>query len=158
MDHDAIVERMRLELTPGLYDEIRELWKSHSIAEDNRDILGLLATLTDDCVYRLPQTGDTWTGHDGARLFYTELLTAFPDIDFNLEEIVIGPQGVAETARVTATHQDRWLCYPGSGNPIEFRVVIFFPWDIERRLFHGETVFVDDFSALTPSLAGQAPS
>jgi len=44
-------ELLAREVTPELYREIRELWKAHSIAEDKRDIAGLIATLTPDCVY-----------------------------------------------------------------------------------------------------------
>src|SRR5690606_37079904 len=33
------------------YTAVRDLWKAHSLAEDARDIPGLMATLTDDCVY-----------------------------------------------------------------------------------------------------------
>ncbi len=89
----------------GEYTEIRELWKTHSLAEDNRDLPGLISTLTEDCVYEVMGTGARWEGHEGASRFYTELLTAFPDIHFDLEYIVIGPQGVCEEARVTATHR-----------------------------------------------------
>ena len=98
--HDAVVELLRRDLDQAEYDEIRELWKAHSIAEDNRDLPGLIATLTDDCVYELVQTEERWEGHEGAARFYTQLLTAFPDVKFMLTDIVIGPQGVVEQADV----------------------------------------------------------
>ncbi|HEX2496137.1 MAG TPA: nuclear transport factor 2 family protein [Gaiellaceae bacterium] len=123
-------------------EAIRELWKQHSIAEENRDIDGLLATLTDDCVYRIAGTPHRWKGHAGATRFYLGLLTAFPDIDFQLTDIVVGPQGVCEEARVTGTHEHDWLEYEASGEAVEFGVVIFFPWDRKRRLFRGEKVHV----------------
>jgi hypothetical protein len=44
---------------------------------------------------------------------------------------------------VTGTHQGDWLDWPATGEPVEFYVVIFFPWDQEQRLFRGETVYVD---------------
>jgi steroid delta-isomerase-like uncharacterized protein len=136
-------ELLRLELEPSEYEAIRELWKRHSIAEDERDIEGLLSTLTADCVYELPESGHVWRGHEGAARFYGELLTAFPDIHFQLTDIVIGPQGVCEEAQVTGTHESDWRDYPASGTPVEFRVVIFFPWAREERLFRGEKVYVD---------------
>jgi predicted ester cyclase len=131
---------LRLPLDPGEYDAIRELWKRHSIAEDERDVAGLLSTLTDDCVYEIVGTEHVWKGHEGAARFYGGLLGAFPDIDFELTDIVIGPQGVCEEARVTATHEADWLDYPATGDRVEFGVVIFFPWDSERKLFRGERV------------------
>jgi predicted ester cyclase len=142
-------ELIKLEVDPAEVGAIRELWKRHSIAEDERDIGGLLSTLTDDCVYEIIGTPERWEGHEGATRFYTGLLTAFPDIHFELTDIVVGPQGVCEEARVTATHERDWLEYEASGERVEFRVVIFFPWDPERRLFRGEKVYVHA-DGLTP--------
>ena len=104
MASDRILDLLRRPVDPVEVAEIRELWKVHSIAEDNRDLPGLISTLTEDCVYTVAGTGARWEGHDGAARFYTELLTAFPDIHFELDYIVIGPQGVCEEAIVTATH------------------------------------------------------
>ena len=143
VEHDAVVELIRRDLQPGEYDEIRDLWKRHSLAEDARDLPGLISTLTEDCVYELVQTGHRWEGHEGAARFYTELLTAFPDIHFDLTDIVIGPQGVCEEARVTGTHKGRWLDAEPTGEFLQWRVVIFFPWDREARKFRGEKVYTD---------------
>jgi hypothetical protein len=143
VERDAMVELIRRDVTPELYDEIRDLWKTHSIAEDARDLPGLMSTLTGDCVYELSQTGHRWEGHKGATRFYTELLTAFPDIHFDLTNIVIGPQGVCEEARVTGTFQNKWLDTEPTGEPLTWNVVIFFPWDLEKRLFKGEKVYTD---------------
>jgi predicted ester cyclase len=134
-------ELLGRDVTPELYREIRALWKAHSIAEDKRDIAGLIATLTPDCVYEVLPDGVRWEGHAGATRFYTELLTAFPDMHFDLQNIVIGPQGVCEEARVSGRHRGTWLKRPASGQKVEFRVVIFFPWDPGRRKFAGERVF-----------------
>jgi hypothetical protein len=123
------------------HDAIRELWKRHSIAEDNRDLPGLLSTLTEDCVYELVQTGHRWEGHEGAARFYAGLLGGFPDIDFRLTNIVIGPQGVCEEADVTGTFENEWLGVPPTGERLAWQVTIFFPWDRERRLFAGERVY-----------------
>jgi predicted ester cyclase len=140
---EKVLAQYRLASTPELHQEIRELYKAHSIAEDGRSIDGLLATLTDDCVYELPQLDRAWRGHAGAAQFYTELLTAFPDIVFDLTNIVIGPQGVFEEADVTATWRGAWLGAQPTGERVAFRVLILFPWDAERRRFRGERVHVD---------------
>jgi predicted ester cyclase len=145
---DRVLEQYRRPVTPELYTEVRELYKAHSIAEDRRDVAGLLATLTPDCVYALPQFDAEWHGHDGAARFYGGLLGAFPDIRFDLRNVVIGPQGVFEEADVTGTWRQEWQGRPATGAPVEFRALIFFPWDGERRLFGGERVYVDDPAAL----------
>lgn len=136
-------ELLAREVTPESYREIRELWKAHSIAEDKRDIAGLIATLTPDCVYEVVgEAGARWEGHAGATQFYLTLLGAIPDIHFDLQQIVIGPQGVCEEATVTGTQRGAWLSRAATGAHVEFRVVIFFPWDPQRRKFRGERVFV----------------
>jgi predicted ester cyclase len=111
LERDEVVELIRREARPEEHDEIRELWKRHSIAEDNRDL--------------------------------PALISAFPDIHFDLTDIVIGPQGVCEEARVTGTHRAKWLDYEPTGERLEWRVVIFFPWDRKRRRFKGEKVYTD---------------
>ena len=135
-------ELLARDVSPEEYQAIRELWKAHSIAEDKRDIAGLIATLTPDCVYEVVgEQGGRWEGHAGATQFYLSLLGAFPDIHFDLQQIVIGPQGVCEEAMVTGTHKGLWLSHAPSGAKVEFRVVIFFPWDVQARKFKGERVF-----------------
>jgi predicted ester cyclase len=138
-----VLELMRLDADQAELDEIRELWKEHSKAEDARSIEGLLATLTDDCVYTVYPDDVSWHGHEGAARFYTELLTAFPDILFELQNIVIGPQGVVEEAIVTGTHEARWLDNEPTGERMTWRNAIFFPWDREARRFTGERVYTD---------------
>ena len=127
---------------------IRELWKRHSIAEDARDLPGLIATLTEDCVYELAAADKRWTGHAGARQFYTELLSAFPDIQFDLTDIVIGPQGVCEEANVSGTQRGTWLGAAPTGERINFRVVIFFPWNPAKHKFSGEKIYVTPESVI----------
>ena len=136
-------ELLRRDLLADEYEEIRELWKRHSIAEDERDLPGLISTLTPDCVYELAGTSHRWEGHDGAAQFYLQLLAAFPDIHFDLTSIVIGPQGVCEEATVTGTHEGAWLGVEPTGERLTWTVVIFFPWSRTQRKFTGEKVYVD---------------
>lgn len=80
-------------------------------------------------------------GHDGARRFYAQLLTAFPDIHFDLIDIVVGPQGVFQFAEVTATHEAPWLDTEPDGRRHRWQTAILFPWDPAVERFSGEKVF-----------------
>jgi predicted ester cyclase len=122
---------------------IKRLWVRHSIAEDRRDIDGLIATLSDDCVYEIVPTGQRWEGHDGARLFYTQLFAAFPDNAFALTDIVVGPQGVFEVATLTGTNTGPWAGAAPTGLPVELQVLILFPWDHVTQRFEGERIWFD---------------
>jgi SnoaL-like protein len=147
MEQESPRDLLDRRTTPELHAEIRELWKKHSIAEDARDIPGLLSTLTEDCIYELVPTGHVWTGHEGAARFYQDLIGAFPDIRFQLDSIVIGPQGVFEEAWVTGNQERDWppdRPWPRAAGEasIRFKVAIFFPWDPTRRRFKGERVYL----------------
>jgi hypothetical protein len=137
-----VVRSLRRRIDPDEYRAIRQLWIAHSIAEDTRDIPGLMATLTDDCIYTIANNGASWQGKAGATQFYQQLLGAFPDIHFDLQYIVIGPQGVFEEANVTGTYRSQWLDMPPPTDmPVEFTVTILFPWDPEQKLFTGERIY-----------------
>jgi predicted ester cyclase len=137
-----VIRSLRRRIDPDEYRAIRQLWTAHSLAEEAHDIPGLMATLTEDCVYTVVNNGTTWHGKAGATQFYQHLLTAFPDVHFDLQNIVIGPQGVFEEAFATGTHQAQWLDMPPpSGQPIEFFVTILFPWDPKQKLFEGERIY-----------------
>ena len=133
---------------------IKRMWIRHSMAEDRRDIDGLIATLTVDSTYEMVPTGQRWEGHAGVRQFYSELFGAFPDNRFELTEIVVGPQGVFESARLTGTNLGPWAGVPASGLPIDLEVLILFPWDPATRLFTGERIWFDSGVLPGPTARG----
>jgi predicted ester cyclase len=139
----TIHERLARPFDPAELRRIKRLWVRHSIAEDRRDIDGLIATLSPDCVYDIVPTGQRWAGHDGARAFYRELFAAFPDNRFELSEIVVGPQGVFEVATLTATNTGPWAGVAASGLPVSLEVLILFPWDPATERFTGERIWFD---------------
>jgi predicted ester cyclase len=139
----TIRERLNWPVTLELYERIRRLWIKHTIAEDRRDVPGLLETLADDCVYEVVPTGQRWEGHAGARTFYETFLAAFPDVHFDLQDIVIGPQGVIEVAEMTGTHQGEWAGVAGQGQRVCLLIIIHFPWDPNAGRFAGERVYFD---------------
>ena len=139
----SIRSRLARRFDPAELRDIKRLWVRHSIAEDARDIDGLIATLSTDCVYEIVPTGQRWEGHAGARAFYADLFAAFPDNRFALAEIVVGPQGVFEAARLTGTNIGPWAGVPPNGLPVSLEVLILFPWDPVARRFTGERIWFD---------------
>jgi predicted ester cyclase len=138
----TIRARLARPFDPAELRRIKRLWVRHSIAEDRRDIDGLVDTLSPDCVYELVSTGQRWEGHAGARAFYAELFGAFPDNAFALTEIVVGPQGVFEVARLTGTNLGPWAGVPPSGLAVDLEVLILFPWDPAAGRFSGERIWL----------------
>jgi predicted ester cyclase len=142
-DPTAVRRRLARPFDVPTLRRIKRLWVRHSIAEDRRDIDGLIATLAPGCVYEVVPTGQRWEGHLGARRFYAELFEAFPDNAFALTDIVIGPQGVFEVAILTGTNLGPWAGAPPSGLPVRLRIIIHFPWDESTSLFGGERIYFD---------------
>ena len=150
-EKEEVIEQYRRKIDKDEYYKIREEYKIHSISEENHDIPGLMSTLTDDCEYILVQSGHIWKGKAGATAFYQHLLSAFPDIDFQLQNIVIGPQGVFQEAFVTGTHKSDWIGFPPTGKKLNWNTLILFPWDSEKGKFKGERVYstlTDDMLSL----------
>jgi predicted ester cyclase len=139
----TILERLARPFDPIELRRIKRLWVRHSIAEDRRDIDGLVATLSTDCVYEIVPTGQHWEGHSGARAFYAELFGAFPDNAFALSDIVVGPQGVMEVATLTGTNRGPWAGAAPTGLPVSLQVLILFPWDTASERFSGERIWFD---------------
>jgi predicted ester cyclase len=139
----SIHQRLALPFDAAEQRRIKRLWVRHSIAEDRRDIDGLIATLAPECVYELVGTGLRWSGHDGARAFYMELFAAFPDNRFALSEIVIGPQGVFEAVVLEATHVAPFAGLAPTGRQVRLELAILFPWDPASQRFTGEQIFID---------------
>jgi predicted ester cyclase len=134
--------------------KIRRLWQRHSIAEDRRDIDGLISTLAPECVYEIVGTGLRWDGHAGARAFYTELFAAFPDNRFALTDIVIGPQGVFEAVVLEATHRAPFAGLEATNQQVRLQLAILFPWDPTTERFAGEQIFIDRTAIAAPEVAG----
>ena len=143
MTKASIRARLARRFDPVMLRTIKRAWIRHSIAEDARDIDGLIATLSPDCVYEIVPTGQRWDGHAGARTFYTELFAAFPDNLFALTDIVVGPQGVFEAARLTGTNLGSWAGVEPSGLPVALEVLILFPWNPVTERFDGERIWFD---------------
>ena len=140
---DTIQARLARSFDPAELRRIKRLWVRHSVAEERRDVDGLVATLTADCVYEIVPTGQRWEGHSGARDFYGELFAAFPDNAFALTDIVVGPQGVFEVATLTGTNLGRWAGTKATGLPVALQVLILFPWDPVTERFGGERIWFD---------------
>jgi predicted ester cyclase len=146
----AVKERLAFPFDAAEQRRIKRLWVRHSIAEDRRDIDGLIATLAPECVYEIVGTGLRWQGRDGARAFYTELFAAFPDNRFALTDIVIGPQGVFEAVVLEATHQGPFAGLQPTGRHVRLELAILFPWDPSTQRFLGEQIFIDRAGLAAP--------
>ena len=78
-----------------------------------------------------------------ARNFYLTFLGAFPDVRFDLSDIVIGPQGVIEVTSMSGTHRGTWAGLEATGQKVNLQIIIHFPWNPAAQKFGGERVYFD---------------
>ena len=89
----------------------------------------------------MPQSGTRWEGQDGARRFYADLLAAFPVNQWDIHDVVIGPQGVMSNVTMIAKQEKPFLGVDQTGEDVRWRLNNMFPWDPDQRRFSGETLY-----------------
>jgi steroid delta-isomerase-like uncharacterized protein len=122
--------------------QIRRLWQKHVIAENRRDIPGMLDTLCEDPTYIIMATAVEFRGRDQVATFYRSLFDAVPDATFDLRNQYVGEEGVVEESVLKGTHNGSDLFgYPARGGRIALPLTIVFPLAGER--FWGERMYFD---------------
>ena len=117
------------------------LWLEHAVAENRRELDRLIATLHEDCVYEVVPTGQVFRGKAEVRTFYQGLWAGIPDVKLDLLNRVDADDCVVEQSEVHGTMAGALFGFPPSGQPLRFRVVIFFP--VREGKFVGERVYFD---------------
>jgi len=120
---------------------VKRLWQKHVLAENRRDIPGLLATLVDDPLYIVMATSEEYRGQSGVSRFYQGLFDGLPDANFDLKTVTIGETMVVEESVFTGTHNGLFFGVPATGQFVTFPLVIMFP--ISGDKFEGERLYFD---------------
>lgn len=152
MEDQRFQGRFQWNVNPDEYDYIRSLWLTHVTAEEKlfvdhteaegkRNLDIVINTLTDDCIFELGQTGEKWTGLEGAREFYDTFLAAFSGMRWVPQAIVIGPQGVLDVANMTGVLNALFAGLTQTGKQVRLQWIIYFPWNREAKKFEGEIVY-----------------
>src|SRR5829696_5580104 len=114
--------------------EEEKLFVPHSEEEGERALELSLTAFVDDCTMEVKQTGERFTGLDGAREFYTQaFIPSFEGMQWTPQALVIGPQGVLDVADMTATLARPFAGLTSVGERVALEWVIYFPWDTDQR-------------------------
>jgi hypothetical protein len=140
------------EITPEGYDTIRRAWLTHVQAEEvlfkpfteavfQAQMEIMLSVFTEDCVMEIAQTGQRWQGHEQAAAFYRVFLSAFLDMAWVPQALVVGPQGVLDVVNMTGTLAKPFAGFTESGKQVHLQWVIYFPWLPKEAKFKGEIIY-----------------
>ncbi|HVH64974.1 MAG TPA: ester cyclase [Candidatus Acidoferrum sp.] len=134
------------------------LWLEHARAENHRELERLISTLHEDCEYEVVPLARRWRGKDEVREFYRGLWSAIPDVKLTLLNRVDADDCIVEESEVHGRMDGPMFGVEPSGQPLRYRVVIFFP--VRDGLFTGERVYFDiaEFARQVPAARSLLPA
>ncbi len=121
ISQDALEARIRL------VDE-------HVQAEVERDLDKIMRTWGENPDFDDVPWDEQFTGRDGIREHYDELLTAFPDLDIEVHDRHITDRFVILEVTVSGTHLGDWRALPAMGRRMESRVCALYSFDDQGML------------------------
>jgi len=129
--------------------DVLAFWNTH-------DIDGILDFYDDEIVWKNIGLEETYDGKPAVREFLTRLMSALPDLVFNVEHKIARGDNVAEKWTIHGTHLGTFLGIPPTGRPIEIRalsMVTLRDGKFLRDEFYWDTRAVMNQMGLMPSLA-----
>ena len=111
-----------------------KLIEEHVQAEIDNDMDRIMATWGKSPWFDDVAWEEQWSGRDGIRTHYEELLGAFPDLDIETKASHVTDEVVILEVVVTGTHEGQWRELPPLGRRMESRVCAIYTFDDEGLL------------------------
>jgi steroid delta-isomerase-like uncharacterized protein len=123
------------------------LVEQHIRLENDHDLEGVLRTFGDSARYDDEPWSEHYTGRDGVRLFYQQLMTALPDLEIAVQRQHAAEDAVLVEVVIRGTHLGAWRGLPATGRRVEFPLCGVYTFDSGDRLA-GERSYYDRASVL----------
>ncbi len=121
--------------------------EQHIRLENEHDLEGVLRTFGETARYDDEPWGEHYTGRDGVRLFYEQLMRALPDLEIAVQRRHAAEDAVLVEVVVRGTHLGGWRGLPATGRRVEFPLCGVYTFDADDRLA-GERIYYDRGSVL----------
>ena len=118
------------------------LVEEHVRCENAHDLDGVLATFGDSARYDDEPWGDHFTGRDGVRTFYQQLMHALPDLEIQVQNQHTTSDAIIVEVIIRGTHLGAWRGLPPTGREIQFPLCGIYTFDADDRLA-GEKIYYD---------------
>ena len=118
------------------------LVQEHIRCENRHDLDALMATFGAQPRYDDEPWDDHRAGRDGVRSYYTELMSALPDLAIGVKQLHAASASVVVEAVITGTHRGAWRGLPATGRRLEFPLCGIYAFDADDRLA-GERIYYD---------------
>src|SRR6185312_3272041 len=116
--------------------------EQHIRFENAHDLEGVLRTFGKNARYDDEPWDEHYTGRDGVRRFYQELMQALPDIEIAVQRRHIAEDAILVEVVIRGTHLGGWRGLPATGRRVEFPLCGVYTFDADDRLT-GEKIYYD---------------
>jgi steroid delta-isomerase-like uncharacterized protein len=123
-------------------DARKAIVEEHISCENRHDLDAVMATFGNGARYDDEPWADHRTGLDGVRSYYTELLSALPDLTIDVQRRHVSTDSIIVEVIIRGTHLGPWRGLPATGRKIEFPLCGVYTFDADDRLA-GERIYYD---------------
>jgi steroid delta-isomerase-like uncharacterized protein len=123
------------------------LVEEHIRLENDHDLEGVLRTFGETARYDDEPWDEHYTGPDGVRRFYAQLMKALPDLEIAVQRRHVAEDAVLVEVVIRGTHLGAWRGLPATGRRVEFPLCGVYTFDAGDRLA-GERIYYDRGSVL----------
>src|SRR5919205_1810457 len=123
------------------------LVEQHIRLENEHDLEGVLGTFGDKARYDDEAWGEQHEGKDGVRAFYSQLMTALPDLSIEVQRRHVTEEAVLVEVIIRGTHLGGWRGLPATGRKVTIPLCGVYTFDEHDRL-EGERIYYDRATVL----------
>jgi steroid delta-isomerase-like uncharacterized protein len=120
----------------------------HVELENAHDLEGVLGTFGNKAHYDDEAWGDHYTGRNGVRAFYEQLMTALPDLEIEVLKRHVAEENIVLEVMIRGTQMGTWRGLPATGQRVEVPLCGVYTFDEDDRLA-GERIYYDRAMVLT---------
>src|SRR5262249_12825089 len=91
----------------------------HVELENAHDLEGVLGTFGNQAHYDDEAWGDHYTGRDGVRAFYEQLMAALPDLEIEVLKRHVAEENIVLEVMIRGTQMGTWRGLPPTGQRVE---------------------------------------
>jgi steroid delta-isomerase-like uncharacterized protein len=118
------------------------LVEQHIRLENAHDLEGVLHTFGDTARYDDEAWGEHYTGGDGVRQFYEQLMKALPDLEIEVQHRHVTDEAIVLEVLIRGTHLGEWRGLPATGRRVEVPLCGVYTFDSDDGLA-GEKIYYD---------------
>jgi len=131
----SLVATDEIEARARLVDE-------HIRCENNHDLEALMATFGSDARYDDEPWRDYRVGLEAVRSYYTELMSALPDLSIEVTRRHLATDSLIVEVRIRGTHLGPWRGLPVTGSALDFPLCGVYEFDRDN-LLAAERIYYD---------------